>query len=144
MRHKGDEFEFKRERNDDLMRAYTRQIADMRHISSADLYFKVVNTPSERFWVSPRRAAVVISSIIKGKSLDDMGAMKKEMFLEIYKRVLALKQEAPRAGIYELCKVIVEQSAPKFYLTPESAKVIVCRIRKQWFKERRKQFRLFS
>lgn len=141
MRHKGDEFEFKRERNDDLMRAYTRLIAGMSNISSADLYSGLVNMPSKRFWVSPRRAAVVISSIIKGKSIDNMGAVKREMYLEIYNRVLALKKKTPHTGIYELCKVIVEQGAPKFYLTPGSAEVIVCRIRKQWFKEQRKQFR---
>ena len=135
MRHKGDEFEFKKERNDDLMRAYTYQVGKMKNISTDELYMRIVDMPSKRFWVSPRRAAVVISSLLKGGSLKNMGRAKKQMYEEIYRRVISLRARSPHTGIYDLCRVIVEQRAPKFYLTPGSAEVIVSRIRKEWFRK---------
>ena len=44
--------------------------------------------------------------------------------------------------ISELCAKVIAQPAPKFYLTPGSAKVMVCKARKQWIQEKWKRLRL--
>ena len=45
-------------------------------------------------------------------------------------------------SVSELCAMVVMQPAPKFYLTPGSAKMMVCKARKRWIKEKWKRLRL--
>lgn len=99
--------------------------------------------PSRRFWVSDIRAALVISAMIRGETdLNTMWPLKKEMYEEIYSRVLTLQEEHPELTISELCAKVIVQPAPKFYLTPGSAKIMVCKARKQWIQEKWKKLRL--
>ncbi len=137
MKKKGAVFEFTDERNDDLLSAYCRQLASCSHIRASEIFKRTVEMPSRRFWVSERRAAAVIASIIKGNSLTNMGEMKKAMFREIYRRVMRLRETNPTAPLIDLCSQVVNQRAPKFYLTPGSAEVIICKARKEWFEKRR-------
>lgn len=58
------------------------------------------------------------------------------MYEEIYNRVFKLQEECPELTISELCAKVIAQPAPKFYLTPGSAKVMVCKARKQWIQEK--------
>ena len=74
---------------------------------------------------------------MKGDKLSNMGEMKKAMFQEIYRRVAHLRQKFPKASLIDLCSQVVNQRAPKFYLTPGSAEVIICKARKEWFKRRK-------
>ena len=118
MKHKGAIMEYSKERMDDLM-------------------------PSRRFGVSDIRAALIISAMMRGKTdLSTMCPLKKEMYEEIYNRVFKLQEECPELTISELCAKVIAQPAPKFYLTPGSAKVMVCKARKQWIQEKWKRLRL--
>lgn len=133
--------EYSQERSDDLMRAYDEYISSCDFIRMPDVYNNIVNMPSRRFWVSDIRAALVISAIMRGEAhLEDMWPMKREMYEEIYRRVIALRDKHPELTTSELCAMVVIQPAPKFYLTPGSAKMMVCKARKEWV--RRKQARL--
>ena len=99
--------------------------------------------PSRRFWVSDIRAALIISAMMRGKTdLSTMCPLKKEMYEEIYNRVFKLQEEYPELTNSELCAKVIAQPAPKFYLTPGSAKVMVCKARKQWIQEKWKRLRL--
>lgn len=62
------------------------------------------------------------------------------MYEEIYNRVFKLQEECPELTISELCAKVIAQPAPKFYLTPGSAKVMVCKARKQWIQENGKDY----
>ncbi len=132
MKPHGTKFEYEEERNADLMRAYREEIAAVSYIRMPDIYHAIVNRPSARFWVSEERAAIVISAMMRGIPIDDMRPLKREMFQEIYRRVLALKQRMPYESVCRLVFRVVASPAPKFYLTPGSAKVIICRIKKAW------------
>ena len=55
---------------------------------------------------------------------------------------LPLVDVLPELTISELCAKVIAQPAPKFYLTPGSAKVMVCKARKQWIQEKWKRLRL--
>lgn len=143
MKHKGAKMEYSKERMDDLMRAYDEYIASYGYIRMSELYNTIVNQPSARFWVSDIRAALVVSAIMRGEAdLDSMWTLKKEMYEEIYRRVLALREERPELSTSELCAMVVVQPAPKFYLTPGSAKMMICKARKQWVEEKWKRLRL--
>lgn len=133
MRHKGSKAEFSQERDCDLLRAYRDYIATCRYIRQREVLAAVVDMPSKRFWVSTTRAALIVSAMMKGRPvLDSMWPQHREMFEEIYRRVVALGAERPELGVADLCAIVVLQPAPKFFLTPGSAKVIICKARRKW------------
>ena len=140
MKHVGSTFEYEDMRNEDLLNAY-KEALRIYDRSSADLYRKVVEMPTRRFYVSEERAAIVISNMHKGRSIAQMRPNKREMYEEIYRRVLELKKERPNDSIYDLTFAVVQQPAPKIYLTPESARVFICYIKKQWYEQRKKKYR---
>lgn len=135
--------EYSQERINDLMRAYDEYLESCDYIRMPEVYEHIVNMPSQRFWVSDIRAALVISAIIRGEAhLNDMWGTKREMYEEIYRRVMALRETRPELSISELCSVVVEQPAPKFYLTPGSAKQMVCKAKKEWVARKLKRLHL--
>ncbi len=130
-----------KERADDLMRAYDEYISTCSYIRMPELYETIVNMPSRRFWVSDIRAALVISSIMRGEDiLSHMWPSKREMYEEIYRRVCKLREEYPHLSISQLCSKVVRQPAPKFYLTPGSAKMMVCKAKKEWIKRKKQKY----
>ncbi len=132
MKKRGCNFEYEDERSRDIMRAYTELIQSCDVIYLPTFLRKLVNMPSKRFWVSAERASIVVSEIMRGKKpLLRMLPTKREMYMEIYNRIIKLKEALPELSIYELAQIVVEEPAPKFYLTPGSAKVIIYRIKKQ-------------
>lgn len=141
MKHHGSKFEYEKERNHDLMRVYHELICASDFISLPQIYKEVVNMPSARFWVSEERAAIVISSMMKGEKLLDMRPTKREMFKEIYRRAMQLKKEQPALSVYDIAFKVVRQPAPKFYITPGYAKSIIFYVKKKWYEERKRKLR---
>ena len=142
MKHKGALMEYSKERLDDLMRAHDEYILSCDYIRMPDVYRTIVNMPSRRFWVSDIRAALVIAAMMRGEvRLDKMCRSKREMYEEIYHRVIKLRQQHPHMTTSELCSIVVMQPAPKFYLTPGSAKIMICKARKEWQRKKMERFR---
>lgn len=141
MKHCGSNFEYAEERNEDIMRAYKQELAQCKQVFLPDVFNRVVNMPSKRFWVSAERAAIVISSMMRGDTLSQMRPTKRRMFQEIYRRVKILQEQNPNMSIYEMSLKVVQEPAPEFYITAGSAKVIIYRIRKQWHKKRSQELR---
>lgn len=144
MKHKGALMEYSKERSDDLMRTYDEYLASCEYIRMPDVYNNIINMPSRRFWVSDIRAALVISAMMRGEArLDKMCASKREMYEEIYRRVVIMREKHPDKTTSELCAMVVIQPAPKFYLTPGSAKIMVCKARKEWIRRKQQRLRRF-
>ena len=141
MKWQGSKFEYEKERNDDLMRNYRNLLESSPYICMTDIYKQIVMMPAARFWVSEERATIVIASMIRGESISKMTKNKQEMFQEIFRRVQRIRKETPGITIYEACFTVVRQPAPKFYLTPGSAKVMICRTKKTWYEERKRKLR---
>lgn len=141
MKNKGSIFEYEDARNRDLIRAYRQLVRESGRIYLPEICRKLVNMPSERFWVSEERASIVISDMIKGRSIEMMTPNKREMYEEIYARVMELRKENPDATVYELVSRVVDGPAPKFYLTPKSAKVIISKIKSEWYERRKRKYR---
>ena len=134
MGKQGSEFEFKQERDNDLMDVYRLAMKNAKYpVNLTEILTRVVNSPSKRFWVSSERASNVISEMHSGKNIEGMKLNKKLMFREIYRRVKQM-QNLPQYMNYrlsELVLIVIEQPAPKFYITPESAKIIIHHIKKR-------------
>ncbi len=138
MKHHGCILEFTDERNDELMRAFREAINKRTYINITEISEEVVNMPCSRFWVSEERAMVVVAALISGKPvLDAMRPTKREMFQEIYNRVINLKKQSPKASMFELVIKAVNSQAPKFYMTPRSAMETIYKIKKGFYKKRK-------
>lgn len=140
MRKLGSKFEYESLRNHELRKAYKRAMVTSANIRSTECLKIAVNSPCSRFWVSEERAAVVIAALMRGeKPLDNMGSNKREMYNEIYNRFIKVFNENPEQPIRDLVHDIVMQPAPKFYLTPTSAGVILSKMKekKLWTKKKR-------
>lgn len=139
MKRRGATFEYTRERDADIRRAYSEIVDQCDKIDLRQVFHRLVNMPSKRFWVTPDRAAIVIHSMMRGNDLRGMRPMKREMFQDLYKVVLSLKQQYPQATMPELCSMAVLSPAPKFYLTVGSAIVIWHKAKKNRRKSRIKE-----
>lgn len=131
MKHKGCIVDFSVQRNRELMRAYRSVLSKKSHFDFKNDYNEVVNHPCSRFWVSEERATVVVSALLKGHyALDSMHPLKREMFLEIFKRFMEIYEENPNRSIPDIVFEVVNSSAPKFYMTPRTAMMYIYSIKK--------------
>lgn len=120
MKKIGSILEFTNRRNSDILRAVRHQISLADTISMPDIFRLAAESPAERFWVSEERAAAVISIMERKMPFPKMRYNKREMFLEIYRRYLAARKIHPGKSPVELISQIVNEPAPKFYLTPRT------------------------
>lgn len=141
MKNFGCKSEYHRERTRDLLCAYFRYLESCKRVSMPDVFNNVVDMPAARFWVSASRATVVVASIMRGDKLLYMRPNKREMFFEIHRRVVALRIKNSDWSIPRLIDAVISQPAPKFYLAPGSARVLILKARKQWFAEKSKKLR---
>ena len=131
MKKKGTISQLRHQRDEDLMRAFQQELAGRPHILLPQVLEAVVSSPSKRFWVTSERASIVIYSMMAGDKLQGMLPLKRKMFREIYRRVMRLKRNYPQLSISILTEQVVAEPAPEFYITWQSAKVIISRIRKR-------------
>lgn len=137
----GSVLAFTRERNAALLKAYREQIESVCFVRLNEIGEKIVNSPAPRFWVSEERAAAVVSAIMRGKPvLDTMRPTKREMFEEIHRRVVSLKEEHPDWNLCQLVFNVVNSPAPKFYMEPSSALERLFKIRNGWYENENRTF----
>ena len=134
MKHRGCLSDFIPQRNLELMQAYRRACDSTQFIIQRKVCEVVANSPCSRFWVSEERAKAVVSDILKGRYiLDGMLPMKREMYIEIFRRSQALREDAP---LFDIVMLAVNSPSPKFYMTPDSVLQIVWIIRRGHYKVR--------
>ena len=120
------------------MHAYRRVVSGKSHIVLTEVCREVAESPCSRFWVSEERATAVMSELMKGRyPLDNMGQNKKEMFLEIFKRVLSAKTDGHDGRLFDVVFSVVNSPAPKFYMTPQSVLQILWKIKRGHYKSQR-------
>lgn len=141
MKHFGSILDFTRQRNDDLLRAYREQLAKASYIVMPEIFKLVAESQSSRFWVSEERAAIVIARMAAGKPLPKMRSNKREMFEEIFRRFNILQKEHPQKSIFELATIVINQPAPKFYLTPRTTGELIYRIGNGWYDKQYDRYR---
>lgn len=139
---RGSKLEFSRERLSALMQEYDRYIDSCDHIEMSAVFEHIVNQPCRRFWVSSKRARVVIARMLKGGKLSGMRPSKLEMFQEIFRRVCILKERNPSLTLFQLVEEVVSRPAPKFYISPGSAKIFFYKAKKEWYLRKKRRLRL--
>lgn len=129
MKKKGAVSDFTKQRNEELKNAFKAQLHLLGTIPTEELFTRAAKMPASRFWVSERRAAEVISKMLKGDMMFGMNRKKREMYVEILIRVKEEMHREPGITVTEATFRAVNSPAPEFYLTPKSARVIIYRIR---------------
>lgn len=140
MSTKGRKYESIDERNQCLWEAYKIVIRQApAPVKTSDIYLAAVNMPCPQFWISSEQAAKIISAIERRRiSIDTMSVTRKDMIEVIMNRVAELKRDCPRMPLRECIEEVVYSPAPRFFLTPKSAKTILHRYRKQFRNKHRK------
>lgn len=136
MKQFGTTVEFTRQRNAEIMRVFRQKIAEAPVIRMDEICRQIADAPASRFWVSERRAAIVISAMEAGRSIPCMTESKREMFAEIFRRYKELRPRHPDMPLIELATIIVNQPAPKFYFTPRTIREFIRRIRDGYYDHR--------
>ncbi len=129
MKKKGSVVEFNDQRDKELLQAFKSQLHLLGTVPLQEGFTRAAMMPASRFWVSERRAMIVISSMLKGNRIESMNTKKREMYHEIYRRVKRILEEEPGITLTEATFRVVNSPAPEFYLTPKSARAMIYRLR---------------
>ena len=144
MKYYGSILDFTQERNQELMRVYQEELSKAGYIVMPKIFEQVANSPCSRFWVSEERAAIVISTLLAGKVIPNMRKNKREMFDEIFRRFLIARGQYPEKSIYALAIMVVNQPAPKFYMTPRTVGELIYRIKNGWYDKQFNRYKDYS
>ena len=137
MKKQNSTSDFASERSEWLIARFRQQLARQSQISLVKAFHEATLQEAPRFWVSEQRAATVISRMLKGETdLSDMYEEKREMYLEIYRRVKKLREERPGAHVGDLVFEVINQTAPRSYMSWQRAKTLINAERKRRRKER--------
>lgn len=134
-----------RERNLDLLRAY-REALDRNMRSDKDLVYmdlltETVSSQASRYWVSVERASSVIYQMNKGNMPKGMKENAKVFYMSLFERFESYRSEHHKMPIKHIVSVIIESPAPCFVLTPESAKAIISKMRKECYERTMRRLR---
>ena len=144
MKYYGSILDFTQERTQELMRVYQEELSKAGYIVMPKIFEQVANSPCSRFWVSEERAAIVISTLLAGKVIPNMRKNKREMFDEIFRRFLIARGQYPEKSIYALAIMVVNQPAPKFYMTPRTVGELIYRIKNGWYEKQFNRYKNYS
>ena len=131
MKKIGNTSDFISDRNRELHRRFMDVLKNSSCLSLRDMYGAAAKKPASRFWVSESRAAIVVGAMMRGRNLDKMYAKRREMFQEIFRRVNDKMQADPSLCMTHAVDIVVNEPAPEFYLTSESARSIIYRMRQR-------------
>lgn len=131
MKKKGSIIEFTGVRDRELHANFMEILRTERGVPLREMFGMAARRKATRFWVSEPRAAVVIGAMMRGEETEEMLPKRREMFEEIYRRVVALREKEPELSIAHAVADVVCSPAPEFYLSDESARSIIYRYRKR-------------
>lgn len=125
-------FALQQEKEQDLEEALRNIYSNCRgRIHYKELSRRLATHPSRRFWVSAETAYVVIKRMLAGATLEAMRDTKRNMYMEIYRRVCKMREENPDKELEDIVDEVVEQPAPSFYITNGTAYVLITRIKRE-------------
>ncbi len=126
MKKKNSVSEFSDQRNRTLLQNFRKALAEQSRASMTKAFKLAADAPAPRFWVSDTRAAVVIAKMIAGENpTESMNPEKKEMYEELFRRFLELRKVRPDESIGSLVFEVVNQAAPRSYISPKRAQSII-------------------
>lgn len=129
MKKKNSKCEFSSQRNLQLLQNFRESIARQSKISAKRAFHDAAEAPAPRFWVSEARALRIISFLAKGnlEVLESMLPLKREMYIEIWRRVERLRALCPDKSMGDLVFEVVNNPAPRSYLSWHYVQILINR-----------------
>lgn len=119
--------DFKEERDLDFLSSYKLVIKkfgqNAPYLKKDFLLLQTIMQPAKRFYVSEEQSLRVISNMLKEGSSNIKNAVKRLMYEEILLRVQKEKATSEKP-LQEIIELVINQPAPRFYLTLESARIL--------------------
>lgn len=131
MKKTGSRSDFSEHRDRELYGWFRRHVADRSCGSLSEAYERAAKSACSRFWVSEVRAAEVVSAMRRGVERKDMVPERRRMYEEIKRRVDRILESDPSLCATVAVGMAVCSPAPEFYLTVNSARVIIGRYLKK-------------
>lgn len=91
------------------------------YISVSNIAVLAVNQPARAFYISEGRCSDIIQLIHNRQGARSLVPVKEQMYREIEKRYKVLHAEYPTLNCTDLARVIIEQPAPRFYISEARA-----------------------
>lgn len=131
MKKRGSTSDFIVDRNRELHRHFIEILRNRTDVPLRQMFGVVAGCRASRFWVSERRAVDVVSRILRGEDIGRMYAKRREMYQEITRRVVGMMSSNPELCLTHAVNEVVYQEAPEFYMTAESVRTVIYRMRRQ-------------
>jgi hypothetical protein len=128
-------------RDRELLSIYRDKLINCATIDLDQICRDIAVTPTSRFWVNEKIALDEMYYIRKHGCTSRTSETYREMFMEIYKRVCELRLRKPSMSLRDAVERIVQSPAPRFYLTPKSIKVVICKAKRRLLEERKRKLR---
>lgn len=129
MKHKGTGNVYITQRNKDLYEKYKDVIKFSEIITSKEIFRRLVSMPAKRFYVSEDRASVIIRKMMKGEEVGNMKKETKKMYHDMFNLVTKILNSDKTSTMSKAISKVLNGDAPYFYLTENSARVIISRIK---------------
>ena len=106
----------------DLYRAIRRIVSDAEEpVLQRTAIQQALLSPSSRWWISPRNCALAMGRLDAGDRLPEIKPLRREMYMELYRRYRLLREEHPGCSAIDICEELVLTEAPRYYVTYLSA-----------------------
>ena len=121
----------KKQRDIALFEVYQRVLKSRRFSNQRDAINFVRKSAAPRFYISAHAAVVYVNSMSAGRKLPKLNLSSRRRIEEIYRRYMNLRMQEPYAHMstYRICQIVVEQTAPEFYIGYDLASKVICRER---------------
>lgn len=120
-----------------LHQQFREALALQSFTSCREAFRTVVKRSAPRFWVSEERAADVVCKMFAGEDpTATMFPEKRAMYQEIYSRCLRLREALPKAPVAAMVFEVVNQEAPRHYMSEHTLERIINQERRRRRAER--------
>ena len=131
MKKRGSTSDFICDRNRELHGRFIELLRGVSEMPLRDMFGVVAVSAASRFWVSESRAVAIVGKMLRGEDVGRMYPKRLEMYEEISRRVKKLMTENPGLCLTHAVNDVVYQEAPEFYMTAESVRTVIYRMRRQ-------------
>lgn len=120
-------YEITRMLREDLLSTYRKVAASGCH-TQFDAWKKTLSQPAPRYYVTPKRAYLVLCNMVKGDFtyVDHLHENRRRMFYSLYNKLLTVSQQPRFMGksLWFICQFLVNEQAPEFFIAPGTIAII--------------------
>lgn len=125
------EKELKRHRDNSILTAYFDIVKRMRasaaYVSTEQAVSELMKRQAPRFFTTFENARRIVSLMARGHGLVLTNDNKRDMYTEIYRRYVLMREQTGATG-YRVLEQVLEQPAPSYYVDAATMRSIVYRV----------------